>query len=70
MEFCHKRRVIHRDLKPENILLDDLGAIKVADFGLSTIVSPFEVGPARYAYCSPRHRMPSNSCNECSKCVA
>lgn len=44
VEFCHRRHVVHRDLKPENILLDDGGTIKVADFGLSTIVKPFEPG--------------------------
>lgn len=44
VEFCHRRRVVHRDLKPENILLDDEGTIKVADFGLSTIVKPFDAG--------------------------
>jgi len=41
LDYCHRRRVVHRDLKPENLLLDDAGDIKVADFGLSTVVSPF-----------------------------
>jgi len=29
----HGRGVVHRDLKPENILLDELGHIKIVDFG-------------------------------------
>ena len=35
------RRVIHRDLKPENILMDDACNVKVADFGLACITTPF-----------------------------
>ncbi|XP_054832872.1 cyclin-dependent kinase 3 [Eublepharis macularius] len=33
--FCHSHRVIHRDLKPQNLLINEMGAIKLADFGLA-----------------------------------
>ena len=33
LEFMHRKRIVHRDLKPENILLDDVGHIKLIDFG-------------------------------------
>lgn len=35
MSFCHSHRVIHRDLKPQNLLINEVGAIKLADFGLA-----------------------------------
>lgn len=37
IEFCHSRGVYHRDLKPENLLLDEIGDLKVSDFGLSAL---------------------------------
>lgn len=45
VEYLHSHGIIHRDLKPENILLMDHNneiIIKIADFGLSTVLSEFE----------------------------
>jgi serine/threonine protein kinase len=39
MKFIHSCNVIHRDLKPENVLLDNRFWPRVADFGLSKIMS-------------------------------
>jgi len=38
LETLHKKGIVHRDLKPENILCSNDGYLKLADFGLSTIV--------------------------------
>ncbi|OHT02689.1 CBL-interacting serine/threonine-protein kinase 8 [Tritrichomonas foetus] len=35
ISYMHSKNAIHRDLKLENLLLDENGALKVADFGLS-----------------------------------
>jgi serine/threonine protein kinase len=50
VSFCHSLGVAHRDLKPENVLLGKRApgssasyVVKVADFGLSTLMRPDEM---------------------------
>ena len=39
IQHCHSIKLMHRDLKPANLLVGDNGVIKIADFGMSHVLS-------------------------------
>ena len=45
LEHCHSLGILHRDIKGANILVDSNGSLKIADFGLATIVNPSKKHP-------------------------
>ncbi|KAJ6553690.1 kinase-like domain-containing protein [Mycena vulgaris] len=47
MDYIHKEGVCHRDLKPENLLLEITEALKISDFGLSSVFKLKETGRTR-----------------------
>lgn len=58
---AHRVGILHRDIKPSNVLFDEVGAVRVSDFGAahlsdgSTTVTAGAIGTA--AYMAPEQRL-------------
>ncbi|KAJ3481603.1 hypothetical protein NLI96_g7546 [Meripilus lineatus] len=58
LDYLHSQGVVHRDIKPENILLDDLGGIKLIDFGAAKIPAKNQRS-IQHSYCASDAGVPS-----------
>jgi hypothetical protein len=38
LSFAHRREVVHGNIKPENVLFDELGNVRVTDFGMTRLL--------------------------------
>ncbi|BDS08310.1 hypothetical protein NT6N_33500 [Oceaniferula spumae] len=38
LQYAHDKGIVHRDIKPENLLIDRDGRVKIADFGIASII--------------------------------
>jgi len=49
----HETDLLHRDFKPSNLIVEDLGNVRVIDFGCSTTASGPKEKPKQFLYSTP-----------------
>jgi hypothetical protein len=57
LEYAHKFTV-HRDIKPENVMINETGAVKLMDFGISKLVTHTAVTATSVVMGTPHYMSP------------
>ncbi|GLJ46616.1 hypothetical protein SUGI_0982220 [Cryptomeria japonica] len=64
LKYLHRQKIVHRDIKPSNLLLNRKQEVKIADFGVSRILSqtldPCNTYVGTCAYMSPERFDPDS----------
>src|SRR5450631_3737497 len=60
MSVAHASGIVHRDLKPANVLIDDVGLLKIVDFGVAAAHSQGDTQLTKTGYVigSPKYMAP------------
>lgn len=53
LQYAHEKGIVHRDIKPENLLLDRDGRVKIADFGIASLIGAENESAGTPAYMAP-----------------
>ena len=53
LQYAHDKGIVHRDIKPENLLIDREGRVKIADFGIASLVGDTDDKTGTPPYMAP-----------------
>jgi len=53
LQYAHDKGIVHRDIKPENLLLDRDGRVKIADFGIASLIGAENESAGTPTYMAP-----------------